>query len=459
MKKLILILWSLIVTIDAIAQQETFDLFTYTPPSGWKKEIKEGVVSYTYLNKKDKSWCQIGFFKSTASKGNLEDDFASEWDALVVKKYKATRPPQTSLEHSDGWNIKSGATNFIFNKDETAVILTTFSGYGVCLSIVAVTPYQRYFQNIEDLIATIELQTPSVDSTIITNEQSNVSNTNSTNNNYAFTITNFDDGWTSTEQPDWVEVTKGNIKVLLHYPKDGTIFPADPDPQIRTAWDILVGPRYIDLQNFKTTYISNYIRPYLGMGKAFDNKTQKAVYIVLFRQSSGWIEVISPDKNSFVQQFKFDPETIQWDSNPDVLKILDDMAGRNKFAVAASDLDTTGKWSTNFSSNTYYTNIYTGNSAGMSTYSSSQWFDFGMGQTYKWNLAAANSYGGSMEVAQAKGVGTFKSINNWQLYFSEMEGKPKTYDVYFTTLKGKRVLWMNDAQYPGSGIFTGFTKE
>ena len=36
---------------------------------------------------------------------------------------------------------------------------------------------------------------------------------------FAFTSTNFDDGWQSTAKEDWVEVTKDNIKVLLHYPK------------------------------------------------------------------------------------------------------------------------------------------------------------------------------------------------------------------------------------------------
>jgi len=39
-----------------------------------------------------------------------------------------------------------------------------------------------------------------------------------------------------------------------------------------------------------------------------------------------------------------------------------------------------------------------------------------------------------------------------------MEGKPKTFDAYFSCIKGGRILWMNDAKYPGTG-FTGFSKE
>ena len=141
-----------------------------------------------------------------------------------------------------------------------------------------------------------------------------------------------------------MEVTKRTIKVLLHYPKEGTIFPADPDPLIRTVWDILVAPRYSNLKNFKTAYITTYDRPYLGMGTATTTATGKQVYIVFFRQgSSGWLEFIAPDKNSFIQQFKFDPELIRWDSESELMKPLTQMTSYNKFAVAASDFQVHGQ--------------------------------------------------------------------------------------------------------------------
>jgi hypothetical protein len=121
-------------------------------------------------------------------------------------------------------------------------------------------------------------------------------------------------------------------------------------------------------------------------------------------------------------------------------------------------LNNTGEWQNRFSSNTFYANYYTGAYAGMSTFSSSKWFVFKVGNQYHWELAAINSYGGVANAAHVKSDGSFKSLNNWQLYFSDMEGKPKTFDVYFSATKGGRVLWMNDAQVPGSGNFDGFVK-
>ena len=145
-------------SINCFAQNETFNLFTYTAPKGWTKEVKEGVVSYTFINKKDKSWCQMGIFKSTTSKGNLDEDFNNEWENLVVKQYQTTESPSgTDTSEAEGWNIKSGAGKFIFNNKEAAVILTTFSGFGVCISAIIVTSNQRYFQDFENLIGSVEL--------------------------------------------------------------------------------------------------------------------------------------------------------------------------------------------------------------------------------------------------------------------------------------------------------------
>lgn len=461
MKSILSAILFLFIFATVFAQKDSLDIVTYKPLKGWDRKDQNSFRAYSYINKKDKSWCQICIYKSTNSKGNIDADFESEWNELAATPYKISEAPEKSaIQEADGWKIISGAGKFQFNDSGAAVIVTTYSGYGRCVSIVATTANQRYLQDIIDFVGTVELKK----SDALVGQNTIASNDLGPDNmqrkdGYAFNTTNFDDGWTSVIKEDWVEVTKGEVKVLLHYPKEGTIFPADPEPLTNEAWNILVAPRYSNLKNYKTAYINTYNRPNLGMGYATENATGKNVFVLLFRQSEGWMEFITPDKNTFIQQYKFDPETIRWDSNSDLMIPLFNMKTYNKFAVAASDISNTGKWSDHFASNTYYTNVYTGMSAGMSTYSSSQWVEFGKGNSYKWQLVAANSYGGVSNFAQAKGAGTFKSLNNWQLYFSDMEGKPKTYDVYFTATKGGRVLWMNDAKYPGSGIFTGYSKD
>jgi len=308
------------------------------------------------------------------------------------------------------------------------------------------------------------------------------SNPDENNNNnsgvftgYTFTITNFDDGWTSTVKEDWVEVSKGSIKVLLHYPKSGTVFPAQPEELTNAAWNILVAPRYSNLTNYKTAYVEDFDRPYFGMGSMKENASGNSVFVTLFRRGAGWIEVVAPNSNTFTQEFGFNPESIRWGqiseylggyvvdnsqgvtikADAEVFNKLANMAGYNKFAVALSDLNNNGEWQDFYSSTTFYYDYYTSALLGSYTHTASQWFNFKQNQSYHWELIVTSG----QQAIVVKSDGTFKSLNNWQLYFTNIEGSPKTYDAYFTAIKGGRILWLNDAEHPGSGIFTGFGKK
>jgi hypothetical protein len=442
-------LFSFLATIS-FAQKQTYDVITYAPPEKWKKEAKENIISYTTINEKKKTWCRIDIVKSTVSKGSIDKDFEGEWQELVVKNYHPTGQPEVnSVEESDGWKIKAGTSSFEFNNSPAIAILTTASGYERCASIVVITNSQDYSAEIEKLFNSVVLEKP------LNKIASKQTTTIPTNKNFAFNTTNFDDGWTSTVKEDWVEVTKGSMKVLLHYPKEGTIFPADPAPLTNAAWDILVAPRYSDLKNYKTSYITTYDRPYLGMGYATENVTRKNVFIVFFRQgNSGWLEFVTPDKNSFIKQFKFDPETIQWDSNTDLLIPLANMSGYNKFAVAASDFK--GKWTSDFTGIQQLYNVYTGEYAGMNTNQSNEEFVFNAGNSYNWKLLVVNGTVGNLKFVEVKSSGKFTVPNNWQVHFSKIENSARTFHAFWSYIKGARVLNLLDANSPGSGIYTKY---
>lgn len=434
-----------------LAQKETFDLVTYTPPQGWEKQIKENLMLYTITDKKNNSWCQVGIVKSTNSKGSIEADFKSEWNELAVKNYNPTGEPQSGeVEEADGWKIKTGTGKFVFKNKDAVVMLITASGYQRCMSIIVITNSENYNAAITKTLESVEMVKPS--NKTLPEQAITIS---SVKNNFAFNTTNFDDGWTSIVREDWVEVTKGNIKVLLHYPKEGTIFPADPAPLTNAAWDILVAPRYRDLKNYKTSYITTYNRPYLGMGYAVENATGQHVFIVLFRQgNSGWLEFVAPDKQSFIQQFRFDPEIIQWDSNTDLLIPLANMSGYNKFAVSASDFR--GKWTSDFTGIQQLYNVYTGEYAGMNTNQSNEEFVFSAGNSYSWKLLVVNGMVGNLKFAEVKSTGQFSVPNNWQVHFSKIENSARTFHAFWSCIKGARVLNLLDANSPGSGIYTKY---
>ena len=50
---------------------------------------------------------------------------------------------------------------------------------------------------------------------------------------------------------------------------------------------------------------------------------------------------------------------------------------------------------------------------------------------------------GNIKFQNAKSAGKFSMTGNWQVNFSDIEGKPRSYPVYFTCIKGARVLWID----------------
>jgi hypothetical protein len=461
MRLLFIIAFIHIFILGGIAQtKETFDLTSYIPPKGWSKNAKPTVVGYTITDKSTGGWCQIGIYKSANSKGSIEKDFENDWKELIAVPYKiADSPRVTEIPGDEGWKIKSGGVKFTFNSKDATAILTTFSGYGKVVSITATTNSNIYSADIQNFISSIVLSKPGGMQSLDINSGP-VINTDKAEKpsaisvSYAFSTTNFDDGWVATQKSDWVEVTKGNLKVLIHYPNKATDeYITDRDIASKTGWNTLVSSRYGNLKNY---FVFNNTldpeEPQIISGDVTENSSGKNVFVVLFKRGkSGWLEFVCSDKASFIKNFNLDQSKLEYYTTFETWEPLKRMASYNKFAVAVSDFQ--GKWTNDFSSIQQYVNIYTGFDTGMSTYQSRQDFEFSNGSTYKWSLSVASGMVGNIKGQTIKSNGNFSLASNWQVNFSDMEGKPKTYDAYFSCIKGSRILWLSDTAYPG---FTAF---
>jgi len=464
MKSYLLIAALLMVTIASFSQvkkksapkekttTQTFDLATYRSPKGWKKETTEAAVQFVHQDSVRGTYCIIMLLKSLPGTSVSKDNFNNAWETIVKEMVKPTTGPEMQPPAiENGWELQTGTAPFDNDGDKGAVLLVTATASDKMVNALILTNSDAYEKNISDFLQSITLKQPASSTPQQGNETQNVNPekkiTTAASTGFAFTTTNFDDGWTSVEKADWVEVTKGNSKVLLHYPNEG-LKPANTDQDVMcsAAWNFLVAPRYSDIQNYRIgPGVLDFERPYYAEASLKDNASGKTVFVVLFKKATGWMEFITPSKAAFLETFGVDISKIDQYADAVVWDPMKRMANYNRFAIAAGDF--TGKWNTKFSNNTYYANVYTGASAGMSTYSSSQVYEFFSGSKYKWNLAAANSYGGASQFASAKGAGTFKVVNNWQIYFSDIEGKPKTFNAYFSCIKGGRILWIDGDAY------------
>lgn len=443
----------------AFAQQQTYDLLTFTPPPGWKQSTTENIIGFSTTNNTKQTWAQISIVKSTTSKGSIEGDFPSEWADLAVKPYHVSdKPSSIDKQVFNGWQFWTGLGSFNFNNQKANLLLNTFSDGQRCISFILMSNTTIYGKEFDEFIASISIQPPSSIQTtpttpVVNNDSPPTQNPPATSvaGNFQFNTTNFDDGWISVEKPDWVEATKDNVVVILHYPKkELEEYIPQQDDHTRLAWNLLIAPRYTSASDFFLySYNMSYEPAHLAYANLTDTQGRKKFVALFMKGKTGWIEIITPDKNTFVRTFGVDqPDSYfgEWDR-------LINLSGLNRFAVGEKDL--MGKWTSDFSSSLQYYSSFTGMYAGYNAYSSREIFDFHEDKSYNWKISTANSVNGQTQAQNAESSGKFSMKGNWQVYFSKIETRPRTYNAYFSCIRGGRVLWLQDVEY---GSYTAYGK-
>ena len=151
-------LLSLMITMQSLAQTETFDIVTYKPPKDFKKDSKQGVVNYTSFNQTKGTFCVIAMYASRTSTGDAEKDFKNEWKELVAIPYKAEPNPTPETQTTDeGWKVLTAMAPIKLDGVDCYVILTVTSGFGKTLSIRTSLNDEAYITGVNALFESMEL--------------------------------------------------------------------------------------------------------------------------------------------------------------------------------------------------------------------------------------------------------------------------------------------------------------
>ncbi len=266
---------------------------------------------------------------------------------------------------------------------------------------------------------------------------------------YQFHTTNFDDGWTATATANWVEVSKGSIKVLLHFSNGAIDMSSLQTPTINAnAWNTLVAPRYKDKRDFYSFNGNLSFWPSSAISAVLTDHQGQQHFVVLFRRGNGpFIEFISPNQATFEKEFGINI-TAANDQNlinsyDETWLKMDNMQQRNKFAVAPADL--IGHWSENSGSYAQMYNVYTGNYAGMNAISNSAEFWIAADGSYKSQHSGASGMVGSQSFFTQKYNGRYTMNGNWEVSFTNRHNnKTEIYWCQFEAVRGGRILHLQD---------------
>jgi len=199
----------LFAVIISVAQTESFDIASFKPPAGWKRDVKPSVVNFTIVDNAKNTYCIIGIYNSVASTGNVRSDFNNEWNELVIKPLGASANPQIdTATFFDGRKIVMGASGFNNNGSQNIVILTSYSGFGRVMSIVALMNSSAYQADLQSFLAGLSFNNSGSSKTVAGNNVpvTNTSVTAAGSGNSSFKDISFvaPKGWTQKDYSDGI---------------------------------------------------------------------------------------------------------------------------------------------------------------------------------------------------------------------------------------------------------------
>jgi hypothetical protein len=456
MKKTVPMIFLLIPVLLFAQQTETFDLATFSPPAGWKRESLDFAASYLITNNKTGGWCRLSIYKSIGSSGNARTDFNSEWKNIAEKEFEgiSASAPETITE--DGWTATSSAGKYSWQERDAFFLLTSISGYGKVVSITANMNSEEYLQDVQRFMESVQLLKPEGYTANTKSDASpqNATVSNQTNVPAVFSAnemgkagtqgiskatTNFDDGWVAQPFADYVRVTKGNISVLLHYSIEITDELRNTGDVEGNLFDRLMQARY-SITNIKKyenepyCYFCIHFYEADVVEKSTGRKYYAGFRVITESGISRCIEILSPSKQEFQREF------------PTQEKIAA-LIGYNKFAVTKADL--LGTWETSSGSYINMYNTVTGAYAGMNSTSAAHKFIFKNDGTYFSNHKGAFGMVGSTTFFDQKYNGSF-TVTDWDITATKrFEGKTDVFWAQYEAVRGGRVLHLTDKTASG----------
>ena len=433
------LLLSLLLPGALPAQQISFDVFTLTPPAGWQRNERPEVLTFSVIDNRKGTWCQAAFYRAAASKGTPQADFDQDWAALAVRPMGAVaRPGMNPPREAGGWTQMTGSGGFVFENKPGAAMVTTYTGGGRRAAVVIACTAEDRMGEVRALHGSLALAPPAA----APSQQPQAPLAPGPAPSPGAASTRFDDGWTATAMEGWAEVTKGALKVLVHYPHPQ----ADAHNMVLrngdlNAWNLLVAPRYSNVRNLEWKTIQSFESITFLQAEATERASGRNVFVVMFKKHSSkgngrYLEFVAPNRAAYEAEFgPYHNDEFNWDRNAN-------MQFRNKFPVTAADL--VGKWGASDYASLAYYYVSTGGYAGATATSTADQFTFLPGNQYQSDHTGASGAVGNQRWSRQVYKGT-STANSWTLTLTNrFQGQTETYQCQFEAIRGGRILLLTD---------------
>lgn len=143
----------------AAAQQQIFDLATYTAPKTWKQQTTAGAVQLTKENAAKDAYALISILKAVPGTADAKYNFDAAWETVVKEMVTPTATPVMQPAATiNGWEMQSGHAAFSNDNSKGIVVLVTATCLEKMVNIVIVTNTNDYEKEITGFLSSVSLK-------------------------------------------------------------------------------------------------------------------------------------------------------------------------------------------------------------------------------------------------------------------------------------------------------------
>ncbi len=161
MKKAILLSFLLPFIVQKLsAQSESFDVFKYTSPAGWQKQVSKEAILFSQSNDKQTTFCIMGIYAAQPGTNDADVNFDSEWKRIMLPMGITANPQKETGEEVKGWKNITATTAYTINGTKCAAVLSCFTSKSMVASLLFTFNDASYQTEMESFSNGLDLLSP-----------------------------------------------------------------------------------------------------------------------------------------------------------------------------------------------------------------------------------------------------------------------------------------------------------
>jgi len=151
----------LVLTLGCFAQAtETYDLTTFTPPSGWKRQTGANGIQLSIDDGAD-AYCLITLYKAMPALGKPDENFKASWNTIVKEAVSVNdKAEMIPAANKEDWKALGGYSPFEKDGQKGVAVLVNISGYSKMVNVLVITNTQKYEPAMTAFLESISLKKP-----------------------------------------------------------------------------------------------------------------------------------------------------------------------------------------------------------------------------------------------------------------------------------------------------------